>query len=244
MDININGVGINTILPRKRLPTIHRISLFSIQYQNRCNRNHWYAKPRPHKLLVKRNKLEYESDKLHTYNAICIRTQTYRYQFNAYHTCTNILQGHYRDVIMSVMASQTTGVSIVYSIACSGVDQRKHHSSASLAFVRGIHRSLVNAYIWWRHHDREIEQITRQHTYRLIEKRKNVKQSLRRFFYIWCQGNTKPMANQVPSHTLHIIPMLMIPTSGSESVKWFHGGVMAALINILVPRKDKRHRYS
>ena len=42
---------------------------------------------------------------------------------------------------MSVIVSQITGISIVYSIVCSGTDQRKHQSSASLAFVRGIH--------WW-----------------------------------------------------------------------------------------------
>ena len=38
-----------------------------------------------------------------------------------------------------------TGVSIVYSTFCSGADQRKHQSSASLAFVRGIHQWLVNS---------------------------------------------------------------------------------------------------
>ena len=47
---------------------------------------------------------------------------------------------HYSDVIMSTMASQITGVSIVCSAVCSGAHQRKHQSSASLAFVRGIHR--------------------------------------------------------------------------------------------------------
>ena len=52
---------------------------------------------------------------------------------------------HYRDVIISAMASQTTSVSIVYSIVCWGVDQRKHQSSAPLAFVRGIHRWPVNS---------------------------------------------------------------------------------------------------
>ena len=31
------------------------------------------------------------------------------------------------------------------STMCSGADQRKHQSSASLAFVRGIHRSPVNS---------------------------------------------------------------------------------------------------
>ena len=52
---------------------------------------------------------------------------------------------HYSDIILSAMASQTTGVSIVYPNVCSGACQRKHQSSASLAFVRGIHRSLVNS---------------------------------------------------------------------------------------------------
>ena len=52
---------------------------------------------------------------------------------------------HYNDVIMSVMASQITGNSIVYSTVYSGADQRKHQISASLAFVRGIHRWPVNS---------------------------------------------------------------------------------------------------
>ena len=52
---------------------------------------------------------------------------------------------HYSDVIMSAMASQITGVSIVCSIVCSGTDQRKLQSSASLAFVRGIHRWPVDS---------------------------------------------------------------------------------------------------
>ena len=45
---------------------------------------------------------------------------------------------------MSEMASLITGVSIVYSTVCSGGDQRKHQSSASLASVWGIHRWPVN----------------------------------------------------------------------------------------------------
>ena len=47
---------------------------------------------------------------------------------------------HYNDVIMSTIASQTTSLTIVYSTVYSGADQRKHQGSASLAFVRGIHR--------------------------------------------------------------------------------------------------------
>ena len=47
------------------------------------------------------------------------------------------------DVIMSVMASQITGALIVYSTVCLGANQRKHQSSASLTFVRWIHRRPV-----------------------------------------------------------------------------------------------------
>ena len=46
----------------------------------------------------------------------------------------------YNDVIMGVMAFQIASLAIVYSSVYSGVDQRKHQSSASLAFVKGIHR--------------------------------------------------------------------------------------------------------
>ena len=63
---------------------------------------------------------------------------------------------------MGVMASQITNLTIVYSTVYSGVDQ----SSASLAFVRGIHRAQTgefptqmasnteNASIWWRNHEK------------------------------------------------------------------------------------------
>ena len=38
------------------------------------------------------------------------------------------------------MASQITSLTIVYSTVYSGADQRKHQSSAALAFEQGIHR--------------------------------------------------------------------------------------------------------
>ena len=46
---------------------------------------------------------------------------------------------------MSAVASQITSVTIVYWTVYSGADQRRHQSSASLAFVRGIHRRPVNS---------------------------------------------------------------------------------------------------
>ena len=65
-------------------------------------------------------------------------------------TLTNtlyVLSGlrHYNDVIMDAMASQITSLTNVYSTVYPGADQRKHQSSASLAFVRGIHRWPVNS---------------------------------------------------------------------------------------------------
>ena len=70
---------------------------------------------------------------------------------------------HYIDVIMATVASQIISLTVVYSTVYSDTDQRKHQSSASLAFVWGIHRDRWiprtrgqlrgNFSIWWRHHD-------------------------------------------------------------------------------------------
>ena len=46
---------------------------------------------------------------------------------------------------MGAMASQITSLSIAYATIHSGADQRKHQSSASPAFVWGIHRWPVNS---------------------------------------------------------------------------------------------------
>ena len=68
---------------------------------------------------------------------------------------------HCSDVTMSAMVSQITGVSIVCSTVCSGADQRKHQSSALVAFVNppltdGVPSQRAsnakNVSIWWRHH--------------------------------------------------------------------------------------------
>ena len=52
---------------------------------------------------------------------------------------------HYIDVIISMIVSQITSLTIVHSTVYSGADQRKHQSSMSLAFVRGIHWGPVNS---------------------------------------------------------------------------------------------------
>ena len=52
---------------------------------------------------------------------------------------------HYSDAILSAMASQITGVSMVSSTVFPGAYQRKHQCSASLALVREIHRWPLNS---------------------------------------------------------------------------------------------------
>ena len=68
---------------------------------------------------------------------------------------------------MTMLPSQIISLAIVYSIVYWDADQRKYQSPASLAFVRGIHRGLVNSphkwsvtrknvSIWWRHHHKRM----------------------------------------------------------------------------------------
>ena len=71
---------------------------------------------------------------------------------------------NYCDVIIGAIASNFTGLTIVYSIVHPGADQRNHQSSASLAFLcAGISpvtgefpaqtaSNAENVSIWWRHH--------------------------------------------------------------------------------------------
>ena len=56
---------------------------------------------------------------------------------------------HYSDVIMGAVASQITIITIVFSTVYSDADQRKHQSSASLAFGLGIHQGPVNSPHKW-----------------------------------------------------------------------------------------------
>ena len=66
-------------------------------------------------------------------------------------TCqaSKMLHMHYCDVKMGTVASEITNLAIVYSSVYSDADQRKHQSSASLAFVLGIHRGPVNSPHKW-----------------------------------------------------------------------------------------------
>ena len=74
---------------------------------------------------------------------------TGEYPSNQNHPMEKLSLIHYNGVIMTMMASQITSLTIVYSIVYSGINQRKHQSSASPAFVRGIQRWPVNSPHKW-----------------------------------------------------------------------------------------------
>ena len=85
-----------------------------------------------------------------------IQTTYHQLHVEAYHNQILFVQFtditayiHYDDVIMSAIASQITSLTIVYPIVYSDADQRKHQSSASLAFVWGIHQGPVNSPHKW-----------------------------------------------------------------------------------------------
>ena len=60
------------------------------------------------------------------------------------------------DAIMGAIASQITSLPVVNSIVYPDAGQRKHQSSASLAFVlefpAQVASNAENVSIWWRHH--------------------------------------------------------------------------------------------
>ena len=76
--------------------------------------------------------------------------------------CMTISQDHYRDVVMSAMASLITGVSTVCSTICSGADQRIYPRvtglcEGNLPLTAGFPSQMVskgaNVCSWLRHHD-------------------------------------------------------------------------------------------
>ena len=85
-------------------------------------------------------------------------------QFSDAHThhqasICNLHCNHYSDVIMGAIESQVTNLTIVHSTVYSHADQKKHQSSAPLAFVRGtgefptqMASNAENVSISWRRH--------------------------------------------------------------------------------------------
>ena len=85
------------------------------------------------------------------------RKKHFRKYVNMYHPCSTLqfmsksqnIPHPWPAAYVGTIASQITSLTIVYSTVYSDADQRKHQSSASLAFVRGIHRGPVNSPHKW-----------------------------------------------------------------------------------------------
>ena len=78
----------------------------------------------------------------------------------------NKVSSHYDDVIMTMLASQITSLTVVYSIVYSGVNQKKTsklrvtglcagNSPGTGEFPAQMASYAENVSIWWRHHDLE-----------------------------------------------------------------------------------------
>ena len=83
-------------------------------------------------------------------------------KYQKYYTETN--QSHYSDAIMDAMASQITGVSVVYSTVCSGAEQKKSKfrvtglwGEFTGEFPAQKASKAQNVSIWWRHHETAID---------------------------------------------------------------------------------------
>ena len=84
---------------------------------------------------------------------------------------------------MSAIASQIASVSMVCWTVWSGTDQGKNQSSASLAFVRGIHwwpfwERNPPVTIWWRHHEWLVRQIRMFERYLVTNRRRSLSKIL------------------------------------------------------------------
>ena len=73
----------------------------------------------------------------------------FQYETHPINKCSVSTVDHYCDAIMGTVASQITSLTIVYTTVYSDADQSKHQSSASPAFVWGIHRRPVNSPHKW-----------------------------------------------------------------------------------------------
>ena len=101
-----------------------------------------------------------ETTKLRLTGFLCLNATGHRW-FPSQKEPSSVKIFHYNDDIMGAIASQITSLTTVYSTVNSGADQRKHRSSAPLAFVRGeftgpfpaqMASNAENISIWLRHH--------------------------------------------------------------------------------------------
>ena len=129
---------------KKLVPTCDHVISISVIYSPMIYRE--YTSPglkeftfKPWAIPVKHNNPKCWISRSHNKICLCFQGVIASYDYGW------VSRNHYSDVIMGTIASQITSLTIVYSTAYSGADQRKHQSSTSLAFVWGIHRWPVNS---------------------------------------------------------------------------------------------------
>ena len=115
---------------------------------------YWWCKsiqsPEPRDSLTRSHLVNIDDRHLvnHQFNDLRFTRMT-TYSHSIYLKYGHSLVMHYCDVIMGAMVSQITSPTIFYSTIHSGADQRKHQSSTSLAFERGINCWPVNSPHKW-----------------------------------------------------------------------------------------------
>ena len=133
---------------------------------------------------------------------------------------TGALHFHYDDVIMTTKASQSTSLTSIYSTVYSDADQRKHQSSASLAFVWEFTGTgefpaqranyAENVSIWWRHHVFVVMDLLSENDYGIqcLKARYLQGKSLMDILYpllTWMKFNSAYISNHTPSPVWYAI---------------------------------------
>ena len=119
------GSGLTSVVPVKQPCGNMGKSITWMPYQRQCNTNN-ITEPYIHFMRKSHNFIQWYAI-----------------------PCSPLQWCHYCDAIMGTVASQITSLTIVYAAVYSYADQSKHQSSASLAFVWGIHRRPMNSPHKW-----------------------------------------------------------------------------------------------
>ena len=139
---------------------------------------------------------------------------------------------------MDSMASQITSLAIAYSTVYSDIDHRKHQSSTSLDFLRGIHRWPVNSLHKWPVTqkmfpiDDVIMNIIKLHTQNLTQWTSSHKQ---RRLMIYCCKNVFPEflnKNLMGNFSPQIQPTLIWPKFHQPNAPATHYRVRASTRNL------------
>ena len=89
---------------------------------------------------LRKHKLWYTAPLFYAINMFVTALTSYNLKSDVIYCKWKLAGPHYGDVIKTTMASQITSYTLVDSTVYSDADQRKHQSSASLAFMWGLHR--------------------------------------------------------------------------------------------------------